>query len=130
MELADLISNSVPAAARRGGHPARKVFQALRIEVNGELSELERGMDAALELLAPGGRLAIITFHSLEDRIVKTKMADWAKGCVCPPQFPVCVCGNKPKAQLLSKKPIEPSKEEIEINPRSRSSRLRVCIKQ
>ncbi|MBQ6569793.1 MAG: 16S rRNA (cytosine(1402)-N(4))-methyltransferase RsmH [Clostridia bacterium] len=129
LRLAEIISSAVPAHARRNGHPARKVFQALRIEVNGELTELEKGMDAALEMLAPGGRLAVITFHSLEDRIVKTKMADWCKGCICPPEFPVCTCGNKPKARLAFKKPVEPSEQEIADNPRSRSSKLRVSIK-
>lgn len=128
-ELADIISASVPAAAKRGGHPARKVFQALRIEVNGELDVLEKGMDDAFDLLNKDGRLAIITFHSLEARIVKTKMAKWCEGCTCPKEFPVCICGNTPKAKLLNKKPIVPSCGELELNPRSRSSELRVCIK-
>lgn len=128
-ELADIISESVPAAAKRGGHPARKVFQALRIAVNDELGELERGLQSAFECLAPEGRLSVITFHSLEDRIVKQTMAKWCEGCTCPPEFPVCVCGNKPKARLLFRKPITPSEEELERNPRSRSSKLRTCIK-
>lgn len=128
-ELAEIISDSVPAAAKRSGHPARKVFQALRIAVNDELGELERGLQSAFECLVPGGRLSVITFHSLEDRIVKQTMAKWCEGCICPPEFPVCVCGNKPKASLLSRKPVVPSQEELERNPRSRSSKLRTCIK-
>lgn len=128
--LADIVCQSYPAAARRDGHPARKVFQALRIAVNDELGELERGLSAAFELLAPEGRLAVITFHSLEDRIVKQTMAQWCTGCTCPPEFPVCVCGKKPRARLLTKKPIEPSQKELELNPRSRSAKLRVCIKE
>ena len=127
--LADIISGAVPAAARRAGHPARKVFQALRIAVNDELGELERGLQAAFGCLKQGGRLSVITFHSLEDRIVKQTMAKWCEGCTCPPEFPVCVCGNKPKARLLFRKPIAPSEEELERNPRSRSSKLRTCVK-
>lgn len=129
LRLADIIRDAVPAAARRDGHPARRVFQALRIAVNDELGVLERGMDSAFELLRKDGRLAIITFHSLEDRIVKRRMADWCKGCTCPPEFPVCVCGNTPDAELITRKPIAPSGEELEANPRSRSSKLRVCKK-
>ena len=128
-ELADIISRAVPAAARRAGHPARKVFQALRIAVNDELGELERGLQAAFECLKPEGRLSVITFHSLEDRIVKQTMAKWCEGCTCPPEFPVCVCGNKPRARLLHRKPIVPSEEELERNPRSRSSKLRTCVR-
>ncbi len=128
-ELADIISGAVPAAAKRNGHPARKVFQALRIAVNDELGELERGLQAAFDCLSSGGRLSVITFHSLEDRIVKQTMARWCEGCTCPPEFPVCVCGNKPKARLLFKKPVVPSEEELERNPRSRSSKLRTCVK-
>lgn len=127
--LAQIVSSAVPAAARRNGHPARKVFQALRIAVNDELGELERGLEAAFGRLAPGGRLSVITFHSLEDRIVKRQMAAWCEGCTCPPEFPVCVCGNKPKARLLTRKPVVPSEEEIGRNPRSRSSKLRTCIR-
>ena len=127
--LADLIAASVPAAARRAGHPARRVFQALRIAVNDELGELERGLQAAFDRLVPGGRLSVITFHSLEDRIVKQTMAKWCEGCTCPPEFPVCVCGNKPKARLLFRKPVTPSEAELERNPRSRSSKLRTCIR-
>jgi len=128
-ELADIISSSVPAAAKRAGHPARKVFQALRIAVNDELGELERGLQAAFESLRPEGRLSVITFHSLEDRIVKRTMAKWCEGCTCPPEFPVCVCGNKPRARLLNRKPVVPSEEELARNPRSRSSKLRTCIR-
>lgn len=130
-QLAEIIKESVPAAVRREqGHPARKTFQALRIEVNKELDHLTSAMDAAFSLLVPGGRLAIITFHSLEDRIVKQKMNDWCKGCTCPPDFPVCVCGKQPRAELLYKKGLAPSEEELAENPRSRSARLRVCIKR
>ena len=131
LELAEIIKESVPAAVRREqGHPARKTFQALRIEVNGELDRLSQGLDAAFSILKPGGRLAVITFHSLEDRIVKQRMASWCTGCTCPPDFPVCVCGKKPKAELLYKKGLAPSETELEQNPRSRSARLRVCIKR
>ena len=127
--LADVIAGAVPAAARRAGHPARRVFQALRIAVNDELGELERGLEAAFGCLVPEGRLSVITFHSLEDRIVKQTMAGWCEGCTCPPEFPVCVCGNRPKARLLTRKPTVPSEEELTRNPRSRSSKLRTCIK-
>ena len=130
LELAEVVKASVPAAVRREqGHPARKTFQALRIEVNGELDRLSEGLEAAFSVLKPGGRLAVITFHSLEDRIVKQRMALWCTGCTCPPDFPVCVCGKKPKAELLYKKGLAPSETELEQNPRSRSARLRVCIK-
>lgn len=130
LQLADIIKESVPAKVRReAGHPARKTFQALRIQVNGELDRLSEGLDAAFSILKPGGRLAVITFHSLEDRIVKRRMADWCTGCTCPPDFPVCVCGKKPKAELLFHKGVSPSEEELKENPRSRSARLRVCIK-
>jgi 16S rRNA (cytosine1402-N4)-methyltransferase len=129
LQLAEIVKQSVPAKACRDGHPARKTFQALRIQVNGELDKLSEGLDAAFSLLKPGGRLAVITFHSLEDRIVKQRMADWCKGCICPPDFPVCVCGRKPQAELLYKKGLVPSEQEIKENPRSRSARLRVCVK-
>jgi 16S rRNA (cytosine1402-N4)-methyltransferase len=129
-QLAEIIKESVPAAVRREqGHPARKTFQALRIAVNRELEQLETALESALTLLSPGGRLAVITFHSLEDRIVKQTMLDWSKGCTCPPDFPVCVCGNKPKVKVLYKRGIAPSEEELLDNPRSRSSRLRVCVR-
>jgi 16S rRNA (cytosine1402-N4)-methyltransferase len=130
LQLAEIVKESVPAAVRRmPGHPARKTFQALRIEVNGELENLSKGLDSAFSILKPGGRLAVITFHSLEDRLVKRRMADWCTGCICPPDFPVCVCGRKPRAELLYKKGLSPSEEELRENPRSRSARLRVCIK-
>lgn len=128
-ELADIIRNSVPERVRRAGHPARKTFQALRIEVNGELDALEKGLDEAFELLCKGGRLAVITFHSLEDRIVKQKMASWYQGCTCPKDFPVCVCGNKPKAKPVTRKPIVANSQELSTNPRSRSAKLRICEK-
>lgn len=130
LQLADIIRNAVPAAVRRAeGHPARKTFQALRIAVNGELDRLSEGLEAAFSLLSVGGRLAVITFHSLEDRIVKQKMNEWCTGCTCPPDFPVCVCGKKPRAELVYKKGLAPTEEEIQENPRARSARLRVCTK-
>lgn len=129
LQLAEIIKNSVPQKVRREGHPARKTFQALRIEVNGELTQLENGLDEAFEMLSPKGRLAVISFHSLEDRIVKRKMASWCKGCTCPKDFPVCVCGNVPKAKLVNRKPIEATQEELDKNPRSRSAKLRICEK-
>ena len=129
LQLAEIIKNSVPQKVRREGHPARKIFQALRIEVNGELTQLENGLDEAFEMLSPKGRLAVISFHSLEDRIVKQKMASWCKGCTCPKDFPVCVCGNVPKAKLVNRKPIEATQEELDKNPRSRSAKLRICEK-
>ena len=130
LELAEIIAGAVPAAARRDGHPARKVFQALRIAVNGELESLEKVLDKAFNLLKAEGRLAIITFHSLEDRMVKNKFKEYCTGCTCPPDFPVCVCGKKPRGRLLSRKPIEATKEELELNPRSRSAKLSVIIKE
>ena len=129
-QLAEIIKASVPAAVRRAeGHPARKTFQALRIAVNGELDRLQEGLEAGFGLLKPGGRFAVITFHSLEDRIVKQKMNDWCQGCICPKDFPVCVCGRKPKGKLVYKKGLAPSEREIEENPRARSARLRVIEK-
>ncbi|MDO4743191.1 MAG: 16S rRNA (cytosine(1402)-N(4))-methyltransferase RsmH [bacterium] len=124
-ELSEIISNSVPAAAKRDGHPARKSFQAIRIAVNDELKAVEDGVNSAFKLLAPGGILSIITFHSLEDRIVKHGFAEFCKGCTCPSDFPICVCGNKPRAELVNRKPIIPSRYEIEENARSRSAKLR-----
>lgn len=129
LQLAEIIKNSVPQKVRREGHPARKTFQALRIEVNGELTQLENGLDETFEMLSPKGRLAVISFHSLEDRIVKQKMASWCKGCTCPKDFPVCVCGNVPKAKLVNRKPIEATQKELDKNPRSRSAKLRICEK-
>ena len=128
LELVDVIRGAMPPAAlREKQHPAKRSFQAIRIAVNDELGSVERVLEDAIDLLNPGGRLAIITFHSLEDRIVKTAMADAAKGCTCPPNFPVCVCGKKPKVKLISRKPITASDVELEENPRSRSAKLRVC---
>lgn len=125
LELAEIVKYSIPAKMRRtGGHPARKTFQALRIEVNRELERLENSLDSMFESLDVGGRLSIITFHSLEDRIVKKKFASYCKGCTCPPEFPVCVCGKTPKGKLTFKS-VSPSEEELEINPRSRSAKLR-----
>ena len=130
MELVDIIRSAMPPAAlREKQHPAKRSFQAIRIAVNDELGAVEKVMVDAIPCLNPGGRLAVITFHSLEDRIVKNGMANAAKGCTCPPNFPVCVCGNKPKVKLISRKPIVASNEELEQNPRSRSAKLRVCEK-
>ena len=129
-QLVEIIKEAVPAKVKReNGHPARRVFQALRIAVNGELDALSQGLEKAFELLAVGGRLAVITFHSLEDRMVKQAMAGWCQGCTCPPDFPVCVCGKQPRARLVTRKPVEASPEEREENPRSRSAKLRVCEK-
>ncbi len=129
-ELVDVIKSAIPAAAREGGHhPAKRTFQAIRIEVNGELSVIQPAIESASDLLAPGGRIAIITFHSLEDRIVKQSYVKLAEGCTCPPRIPMCVCGNKPRVKIISKKPILPSDTEIEENPRSRSAKLRVAEK-
>ena len=125
LELADIIRDSVPAAARRDGHPARKCFQALRIAVNGELDYLESSIRDAFSVLKKGGILSIITFHSLEDRIVKKTFADLCKGCECPPDIPICVCGKTPDGELVTRKPVAPSQEELKINPRSRSAKLR-----
>ena len=130
LELVDIIRGAMPAAAlREKQHPAKRSFQAIRIAVNDELGSVEKVMRDAVQCLNPGGRLAIITFHSLEDRIVKVGMADAAKGCTCPPNFPVCVCGNRPKVKLISRKPIVSGEEELERNPRARSAKLRVCEK-
>ena len=130
LELVDVIRGAMPPAAlREKQHPAKRSFQAIRIAVNDELGSVERAMEVAIPLLKPGGRLAVITFHSLEDRIVKNAMVEASKGCTCPPNFPVCICGNKPKVKLITKKPIVASNEELEVNPRSRSAKLRVCEK-
>lgn len=126
-ELVDIIKASMPQKAMRDSHPARKTFQAIRIEVNAELDVLKSTLEDTFDILAPGGRIAIITFHSLEDRIVKEQFAKWCQGCTCPKEFPVCVCGNKPKGKVF--KSISPSKEELEANPRARSSRLRIFEK-
>lgn len=129
-QLVELIKSAMPPQAlREKQHPAKRSFQALRIAVNGELDELTAMLQGAASRLAPGGRLAVITFHSLEDRIVKRAMQDMARGCTCPPEFPVCVCGKKPKVKLLTRKPIVSGEAELEENPRARSAKLRVAEK-
>lgn len=131
LELVSVIENAIPEKNRRTEHkhPAKRTFQAIRIEVNGELTSIAPSIEAGIERLVPGGRAAVITFHSLEDRIVKNTFADAARGCVCPPDFPVCVCGVKPSVRLVSKKPILPSDAELSDNPRARSAKLRVAEK-
>lgn len=126
LELAEIVKNSVPAAVRREKNPCKKTFQAIRIAVNGEFDHLLRGIDAAFNSLKPNGRMAVITFHSLEDRIVKQRFASLCKGCICPPDFPQCVCGRKPLGKLVNKKPIIASEEELMHNNRSRSAKLRL----
>lgn len=129
-DLVEIIKAAVPAGARREGpHPAKRTFQALRIAVNDELGVLDKALDQALECLAPGGRVGVITFHSLEDRIVKEKMQMWLGRCTCPPEFPVCKCNSKARAKLITRKPLPPSEEEIAQNPRARSAKLRVAEK-
>ena len=130
LELAEIIRSAMPQKAlREKQHPAKRSFQAIRIAVNDELGAVDSVMGQAIRRLKPGGRLAVITFHSLEDRIVKNAMAEAAKGCTCPPEFPVCVCGKKPTVKLIAKKPITASEEELETNPRARSAKLRVAEK-
>ena len=130
LELVDLIKGAMPPAAlREKQHPAKRSFQAIRIAVNGELDALPPMLKSATDALNPGGRLAVITFHSLEDRIVKRAMQDMARGCTCPPEFPVCICGKKPKLKLLTRKPIVSGEAELEENPRARSAKLRVAEK-
>lgn len=130
LELVDVIRGAMPASAlREKQHPAKRSFQAIRIAVNDELNDLSKVMGTAIPRLKPGGRLAVITFHSLEDRIVKNAMTDAAKGCTCPPNFPVCVCGKKPSVKLITRKPIVSGDEELESNPRARSAKLRICEK-
>ena len=127
-QLVDVIKAAVPASARRsGGHPAKRTFQALRIEVNSELGVLRKGLEAAIRWLAPGGYLVVISYHSLEDRIVKELFKQYSRGCTCPPDLPVCVCGNEPILKQITRKPVLPTPEEIERNPRSRSAKLRVA---
>jgi 16S rRNA (cytosine1402-N4)-methyltransferase len=129
-QLVDVVRASIPAPARFGeGHPAKRVFQALRIEVNHELESLEAGLPAAFEMLRLGGRLAVISFHSLEDRIVKHFIRDRARGCTCPPEFPICVCGHKPELRILTPKLVRPSAREVDHNPRASSARLRAAVK-
>lgn len=127
-ELVDIIKSSMPQRELKKGHPARKTFQAIRIEVNDELEKLSQALDNAFDVLNPGGIIAVITFHSLEDRIVKEKFAEWTRGCTCPKEFPICVCGNKPKGELPFKSKA-PSEKELADNPRARSSRLRAFKK-
>ena len=129
-QLVDIVRASIPAPARFGeGHPAKRVFQALRIEVNHELDSLETGLPAAFEMLRPGGRLAVLSFHSLEDRIAKHFLRARARGCTCPPEFPICTCGHEPELRILTPKPVRPSAREIDANPRAGSARLRAAVK-
>lgn len=130
LELAELVKASMPKTAREGGHhPAKRTFQAIRIEVNSELSSIPPALDAAVHALNSGGRIAVITFHSLEDRLVKQKFAALSSGCTCPREFPVCVCGKKPVVRVITKKPVTAGEDELEVNPRSRSAKLRVAEK-
>ena len=129
-ELVEIIKNSMPAKARNSkGHPAKRTFQAIRIELNRELEVLQNSLDDMVSALNPGGRLCIITFHSLEDRIVKKQFRTWENPCTCPPDFPVCVCGKRPLGKVVTRKPILPSDEEMEVNPRSKSAKLRIFEK-
>jgi 16S rRNA (cytosine1402-N4)-methyltransferase len=129
-ELVDIIKAAIPKKARQdGGHPAKRVFQAIRIEVNGELEILRQAVEDFAEVLKPGGRLAVITFHSLEDRIVKSTFQALAKGCTCPKEFPICVCNGKPAVKILTRKPCIPTADEMQENPRSKSAKLRVIEK-
>ena len=130
-QLVEIIKAAIPASARRaGGHPAKRTFQALRIEVNSELTVLRRGLDAAVRWLNPGGRIAVISYHSLEDRIVKDTFASFANRCTCPPDLPVCVCDKEPVLDVVTRKPRLPQPEEVERNPRARSAKLRVAVKR
>ena len=129
-ELTEIIRGAIPAKLRAvGGHPAKRTFQAIRIELNQELEVLKNSLDDMIDLLNPGGRICVITFHSLEDRLVKNKFRRWSTACTCPPEFPVCVCGGKAKAKLITRKPIEADTQELEENRRSRSAHLRVLEK-
>ena len=130
LELAETVKAAIPAAARRhGGHPARKTFQALRIAVNHELEALEKGLEAAIRWALPGARICVISYHSLEDRIVKHIFQEMSRGCTCPPEFPVCVCGNVPIVEVRTRRPLAPSEEEVRENPRARSAKMRVAVK-
>ena len=130
LELADIIRSAMPPRAlREKQHPAKRSFQAIRIAVNDELDAIRQGVTGALDSLSPGGRIAVISFHSLEDRIVKQTFKEYATGCICPPEFPVCICGHKPRVKLITTKPIVPDQEELEENPRARSAKLRVAEK-
>jgi 16S rRNA (cytosine1402-N4)-methyltransferase len=129
-ELVDIIKAAIPARARRDGpHPAKRTFQAIRIEVNKELEILKKSVEDCIDVLKPGGRICIITFHSLEDRIVKNVYKEKENPCTCPPEFPVCICGRKPEIKIITKKPVTPSNEELDVNPRSRSAKLRIAQK-
>ncbi len=128
-ELAEIIKGSIPAKFKRDKNPCKKVFQAIRIFVNSEFEHLRRGLDEAFDMLNAGGRLSVITFHSLEDRIVKQRFAGFCRGCICPPDFPVCVCGRTPEGRLINKKPFTASAEELSVNNRSRSAKLRIIEK-
>ena len=126
--LAEVVRDAIPAATRRtGGHPARRTFQAIRIEVNGELTALERILADVVDVLEPGGRVAVLSYHSLEDRMVKNKFNEESRGCVCPPDFPICVCGAEARIRVLTRKPIRPPAEEVEGNPRSSAAKLRAA---
>lgn len=128
LQLVDIIKAAIPAKARREGpHPAKRTFQAIRIEVNKELDILDKAIEGAVNKLKPGGRVAVITFHSLEDRIIKNKFKELENPCNCPKEFPVCICGKQPKVKIITRKPIEPSEEEVNENPRSRSAKLRIA---
>lgn len=130
LELSELVKKCIPQkTVKKGSHPAKRVFQAIRIEVNGELAILEGALNDFFDVLKPGGRLAVISFHSLEDRIVKNTFASLAKGCICPKDFPVCVCGKKPRGKIITRKAVVPSDDEIDRNKRSKSSKLRVIEK-
>lgn len=129
-QLADIIKEAIPAAARADGpHPAKRTFQAIRIEVNRELDAITPAMEAVIDALIPGGRLSVISFHSLEDRLVKNAYTNAASGCTCPRDFPVCICEKKPKIEIITKKPIQPSADELKMNPRARSAKLRIAEK-
>lgn len=128
-QLVNLIRRAMPKSNKEKQHPAKRTFQALRIAVNDELGVLQRALDDALDLLKPGGRLSVITFHSLEDRIVKEQFKAWAKGCTCPPDFPICVCGKKPTVKIVTRKPVTADEKELELNPRARSAKLR-CVER
>lgn len=129
LELVEIIRKAIPIKFQQGGHPAKKTFQAIRIEVNKELEILNKAVEDSISNLNSGGRIAVITFHSLEDRIIKTKFKELQDPCTCPKEFPMCVCGKKPVIDIITKKPIEPSEEEKEANSRSKSSKLRVAEK-
>ena len=127
-QLAEIVRDAIPAAARRtGGHPARRTFQAIRIEVNGELTALERVLADVVDVLEPGGRVAVLSYHSLEDRLVKNAFNEEAKGCVCPPDFPICACGAEARLRVLTRRPIRPGADEVEANPRSSAAKLRAA---